>query len=287
MTSPRLKTKISELVVQRALTRVLRPFVRLSLVSGLTFPVFSAIVRRLYIDVAQKELALPDKQQTDSRISLLTGIHRKDVSKLRFTEMPANSVPAPVSRTSRIVARWLADPRYCDDNDTPKPLPRAGLQGEASFDNLVRDVTRDLHPRAVLDEWLDRGIASLDDKDLVHLNNTAIIPDAADDTRHYYFTRNLHDHATASVENIMSETPPFFERAVHYNNISQTLSQKLTEISKSEAMELLLRLNRIANEEVKTDPGGQERWIAGIYIFTAAEMQSDPSSHLTDGERDR
>lgn len=278
---------MSEPVVQRALTRVLRPFVRLSLASGLTFPAFSAIVRRLYIDVAEKEFALPDKKQTDSRISLLTGVHRKDVSKLRLTEMPTASIPAPVSRTSRIVARWMADPLYCDDRGTPKPLPKVNSQGEPSFETLVRDVTRDLHPRAVLDEWIDRGIALLDDDEFVHLNNSCIIPDAEDDARNYYFTRNLHDHAAASVENMISEIPPFFERAVHYNNISQTLSQKLTELSKSEAMDLLLRLNRVANEEVKTDPGGQYRWTAGIYIFTDTKLQKDSPTLSPNGEMDK
>lgn len=264
--------------VQRALARILRPFVRLSLASGLAFPAFAAVLRRVYIDVAEKEFGLPGKQQTDSRISLLTGIHRKDVSKLRLGDLPLAELPPPVSRTSRIIARWLADARYCSDDGLPKALPRISQDGEASFESLVEDVTRDLRPRAVLDEWLDRGIATLDDKDCVHLSSAAIVPASDDVVKQHFFTRNMHDHAAAAAHNMISDGPPFFERAVHYNNISPALARKLDEISKAEAMDLLVRLNRIANEEVRADEGGSARWIAGAFIFREETAEPTPSA---------
>jgi hypothetical protein len=274
---PAIKTKMREDAVQRTLARILRPFVRLSLATGLAFPAFAAVLRRVYIDVAEKEFALPGKQQTDSRISLLTGIHRKDVSKLRVGELPLPDLPPPVSRTSRIIARWLADVRYCREDGLPKALPRTGENGEASFESLVEDVTRDLRPRAVLDEWLDRGIATLDDEDRVHLSSAAIVPETDDGVKEHFFTRNIHDHAAAAVHNLVSADLPFFERAVHYNNISPALARKLDEISKAEAMDLLVRLNRIANDEVRADKGGEARWITGVFIFREDYPVSNPS----------
>lgn len=274
----------SEDALQRTLRRVLRPLVRLALASGLTFPALSALLRRLFIDVAEKEFAIPGKPQTDSRISLITGIHRKDVSRLRSGEMPMPALPAPVSRTSRIVARWLADPRYCDRNGVPLPLPRIAPAGEASFESLVGDVTRDLHPRAVLDEWCERGIASLDAEDRVHLGAAAIVPGAGDEVRRHYFTRNLHDHMVVSVENMLASTPPFFERAVHYNNLSPELAARLEAASREEAMQMLLRLNRLANEAVGRDAGGGARWSAGVYIFRkAGEEVPVPGTQGADG----
>nr|WP_244490352.1 DUF6502 family protein [Rhizobium sp. Root708] len=259
--------------MQRTLLRVLRPLVRLCLASGLNYVAFSALMRRLFIDVAEKDFALPEKQQTDSRISLLTGIHRKDVSRLRGSSLSVDSLPAPASRTSRIVARWLADPRCCDETGAFKALPRSSTDGGFSFETLVGEVTKDLHARAVLDEWLDRGLAALDENDHVHLRVDSLVSSADMQTRQHYFTRNLHDHAVAAVENILAEAPPSFERAVHYNNISDALAKRLEAASREEAMAMLLRLNRLANQAIESDPGGDHRWIAGVYILRADDDQ--------------
>ncbi|MDM9623045.1 DUF6502 family protein [Rhizobium sp. S96] len=284
MVRQRPKPPFSEDALQRAVFRVLRPLVRLCLASGLNYVAFSALMRRLFIDVAEKDFALPDKQQTDSRISLLTGIHRKDVSRLRESSLSVDSLPAPASRTSRIVARWLADPRCCDETGVPKALPRVSSNGEFSFENLVGEVTKDLHARAVLDEWLDRGLAVLDENDHVQLRVDSLVSSADTQTRQHYFTRNLHDHAAAAVENMLAEVPPFFERAVHYNNISDALAKRLEAAGREEAMSMLLRLNRMANQALETDAGGDHRWIAGVYMFQAEDDQ--PTSRLGTAEAD-
>ncbi|QFY62640.1 hypothetical protein FZ934_19850 (plasmid) [Rhizobium grahamii] len=273
MIKQRPKPPFSEDALQRTLLRVLRPLVRLCLASGLNYVAFSALMRRLFIDVAEKDFALPEKQQTDSRISLLTGIHRKDVSRLRAGSLSVDSLPAPASRTSRIVARWLADPRCCDETGALKALPRSSADGGFSFETLVGEVTKDLHARAVLDEWIDRGLAALDENDHVHLRVESLVSSADMQTRQHYFTRNLHDHAMAAVENILADAPPSFERAVHYNNISDALAKRLEAASREEAMAMLLRLNRLANQAIESDPGGDHRWIAGVYIFRADDDQ--------------
>jgi len=250
--------------------------VRLCLASGLNFVAFSALMRRLFIDVAEEDFALKDKKQTDSRISLLTGIHRKDVSRLRTSELTVESLPAPASRTSRIIARWLADSRACDEAGIAKALPRVSSGNAFSFESLVADVTKDVHPRAVLDEWVDRGLAIIDDQDRVHLSAASLISNTDAETQRHYFTRNLHDHAAAAVENILADAPPFFERAVHYNNISEALAERLDKASRDEAMAMLLRLNRLANQAIEGDPGGDRRWIAGVYIMQAQDGPVGP-----------
>lgn len=275
----------SEDALQRTLARVLRPLVRLSLACGFTYPAFSALLRRLFISVAEKDFALPGKVPTDSRISLITGVHRKDVSQLRTGPLAEPVLPPPVSRTGRIVARWLADPRYCGPDGKPAPLPRVAPAGEVSFETLVADVTRDLHARSVLDEWRERGIVVIDGEDRIHLGAGAIVPSPGDEASRHYFTRNLHDHAAAAVENMLSQSPPFLERAVHYNNLSPALAVRLEALSREEAMKMLLKLNRIANEAVAADAGGAARWTTGIYVFREdAEAMPRPEA---DGEAGR
>ncbi|PDT07335.1 MULTISPECIES: DUF6502 family protein [unclassified Rhizobium] len=280
MSKPRAKLPFSEETLQAMLIRVLRPLVRLALASGFNFTAFSAVLRRLYIEVAEKEFALPNKHQTDSRISLLTGIHRKDVNRLRGQALDPSFLTVGVSQTSRILARWLADPLYCDAEDKPSALPRTSGDGGPSFESLVTDITKDVHPRSILDEWLDRGLVVVDDNGWVRLNLSSIVPNAGDDARRHYFTRNLRDHVQASVMNLMNDPPPYFERAVHYDGISQALASRLDEIAREEGMALLLKLNKIAHQTLKDDPGGNSRWIAGLYVMTeeadaAPETETD------------
>lgn len=261
--------------------RLLRPLVRLLVQRGITFPALTNLLRELYVNVAEYDFALPGKEQTDSRVSLLTGIHRKEVRRLRGAGAPVSAVPVAVSRTSRIIARWLADPRFTDRAGRPLPLPRAGVGEEASFESLVAGVTRDLRPRAVLDEWLDRGLATLDPEGRIVLAQGAYVPKGGGEPQLYYFGRNLHDHIAASVANIVGEAPRFLERAVHYDGLSEDLAKRLEARAREIAMEALQQANREAHAACQTDPGGSHRWNFGLYVYAEdvppAAASGDPA----------
>ncbi|WP_093567008.1 DUF6502 family protein [Methylobacterium sp. 174MFSha1.1] len=276
--NPRLPPDAGAL--QAPLARLLRPLVRLFVRSGITFPALTDLLRELYVNVAEYDFALPGKDQTDSRVSLLTGIHRKEVRRLRGAGAPVSAVPAAVSRTSRIIARWVAAPDFTEADGRPKALPRVAESGP-SFESLVASVTRDLRPRAVLDEWLDRGLVTLDAEERIVLAEAAFVPSGGGSQQLYYFGRNLHDHIAAAVTNILEEKPRFFERAVHYDGLSPELARRLEGRAREIAMEALQQANREAHAACETDPGGEARWNFGIYIYSEdapqASMQAPPT----------
>ena len=265
-TPPLSTTKLNS-----ALARLLRPLVRLFVQRGMTYPAVSDLLRELYVNVAEHEFALPGKDQTDSRVSLLTGINRKEVRRLRGAGAPVNIVPASVSRTSRILARWLAEPGLQDAAGRPLPLARVADAGEASFETLVASVTRDLRPRAVLDEWLDRKLVTLGADDRVTLLENAFLPRGGDEPQLYYFGRNLHDHIAAAVTNILGDTPRFLERSVHYDGLSEAVMRRLEARSRDLAVEALQEANREAHRICDSDGGGTWRWNFGIYIYAEAD----------------
>src|SRR6201986_4326934 len=96
------------------LARLLRPLVRLCIKGGMTFPALAQLLRELFVNVAEHDFALEGKDQTDSRVSLLTGIHRKEVARLRGAGAPVHETPAALSLTSAVIARWLAAPEFTD-----------------------------------------------------------------------------------------------------------------------------------------------------------------------------
>lgn len=257
--------------------RLLRPLVRLFVARGITFPALTNLLRELYVNVAEYDFALQGKEQTDSRVSLLTGIHRKEVRRLRGAGAPVSAVPAAVSRTSRIIARWLADPAFTDRDGRPLALRRSGEEGP-SFEALVSGVTRDLRPRAVLDEWLDRGLAVLDGADRIVLAEAAYVPRGGGEPQLYYFGRNLHDHIAASVANILGDAPRFLERAVHYDGLSEDLARRLEARAKEIAMEALTQANREAHAACATDAGGTHRWNFGLYVYAEAVPPAEPKA---------
>jgi len=169
----------------RALRRVMSPLVRLMLTKGMTYPVFMELMKSVFVDVAEQDFRLEEKKQTDSRISLLTGVHRKDVKRLRETPVTEENVAnksTPLG--AQVVARWLADQRFCSEVGQPRPLPRShdvlDDGGEAlpvpSFETLVSGINKDIRPRALLDEWLRLGVVTMDEQNFVHLHLDAFVP---------------------------------------------------------------------------------------------------------------
>ena len=74
-----------------------------------------------------------------------------------------------------------------------------------------------------------------------------------------------YPHAAA---NISGADPRFFERAVHYDQLSAEAAQKLEAFSRKLAMDALLAANREAQAICASDPGGAHRWNFGLYVFT-------------------
>jgi hypothetical protein len=249
-----------------SMARLLRPLVRLCISSGMTFPAVAQLVRELFVNVAEQDFALDGKDQTDSRVSLLTGINRKEVARLRGAGAPVNETPATLSRTSAIIARWLAAPEFTNARGDPLPLPRTASDDAPSFELLVTSVTKDVRPRAVLDEWLDRKLVTINDDKIV-LVEAAFVPHGDDDRKWHYLGRNLHDHIAAAAVNVSSAAPPFMERAVHYSGLSPELARRLEARSRELAIEALKIANREADRALARDKGGDSRWNFGVYVY--------------------
>jgi hypothetical protein len=149
---------------------VLRPLVRLLIGRGVTYPAFSHLVKEVYIDVARRHFALPFKQQTDSRVALVTGITRKEIGQIRRGQAPPPAMRIALDHplAARVAERWLAGPPYTAADGTPHLLAYESPQ-HLSFVDLVAELGGDIPPRAVLDELLRTGAATLTPRGHVRL----------------------------------------------------------------------------------------------------------------------
>lgn len=260
-------------LIQRALTHILRPLVKLMLAQGITYPALSEILKELYVDVAGREFQIAGKPQTDSRVSLLSGVHRKDVKRLR--EAPAVQKAEAVnigSLASEILAVWIGSPEFTDKRKHPLALPRLArdASGGATFEGLVESVSKDIRPRAVLDEWLRLGVVRIDDADRVCLNQSAFVADDAFVEKAFYLGHNLHDHASAAVQNMMGGAPAFLERSVHGDSFSASSVAELAALTEKAGLEAVRTVVRKAIKLERRDKQGQtakKRMTFGVYFF--------------------
>lgn len=263
----------------QAITTLLRPLVRLLLRYQITYPYLSQLLKGLYIDVASKEFQAEGTRQTDSRITMLTGVHRKDVRKVREEGLDELKAPSALPLSAQIVAAWLSEPGFQDAAGQPRALPRLPREGDGgiSFEALVDSVARqDLRARSVLDEWLRLGLVTLDAKELVHLNVEAFIPEKGFEEKLYYFGKNLHDHIAVGVHNLSGDATPQFDRSVYYNNLSEASVAKLSALVNERGMHTLKEVNRLARELQKKDTGhkqAKQRFNFGMFFYL--EKQDD------------
>jgi hypothetical protein len=263
-----------------ALRRVMRPLVRLMLRKGVTYTVFADVLKEVFVDVADREFRLDDKAPSDSRISLLTGIHRKDVRRLRHEGDTASMVlPENITLGAQLVNVWTNSQPFCKAVGQALPLPRlASVGGEVSFDALVARVSTDIRARVVLDEWLRLGVVRVDEQDCVHLEAQAFLPQKGFDEKAAYLGHNLHDHASAAVHNLSGQGQPFFERSVHYDALAPVSVEVLREAVAGEGMQTLLGFSRLAAELEDRDlssPEPRQRITIGLYFYT--EPNSPPT----------
>ena len=284
--------------------RAFWPLIKLLLHRGIGYPALAEALKSVFIRVAQAEFPLHGKRETDSRISLLTGIHRRDVKRLRdasrarsrgagddsaATKTIAPATAEEISLSARVIAIWTGLPDYLDARGEPRPLPRLARKGgEHSFESLVRSISTDIRPRALLDEWLRRRAVTLDEEDRVCLNVDAFMAQKDLDEKAFYFAQNIYDHLSAIAHNLTGTQPPFLERCVFYGGLTPESIAELTDLARKEGMKALQSVNRRALELKAGDagnPAARSRMNFGLYFFSTAVRPSpevepaSPSDH--------
>lgn len=201
----------------------MQPLVRLLLRHGITYSAFAAALKTVFLDAAAAELRSKDMAATDSALSLLSGVHRRDVRNLWRAPPSAarggKPRAAPLSLVGEVVARWLADAAYQGRRRRPRALTRA------EFDALVAGVSSDVRPRAMLDELLRLGAVTAQGETVV-LSAGGFAPRQGLREMAELFAANLGDHAAAAVANLQGDSN-FLEQAMYVEAISADSAQAL------------------------------------------------------------
>lgn len=258
-----------------ALRRLTRPLVKVMIANNITYPFLSRLLKRVFVEVANDHFQHRQKPLTDSRISMLTGVHRKDVKRFREFPETLQEPPQQLSIASKIIGQWQGNPLYTNKRGSPRLLNRS------EFDALVTSVSTDIRPRTILDEWTQLEVVMVDEEQ-IKLNTDALIPSESFEGMAHYFGRNLEDHIAAAGENLMGANPPHLERAVYYPKLSQHSIERLQSIAHQDAMNLLQQINQEAlklQAQDRTDGGGDNRFRFGVYFYQEQQKNPDEESN--------
>jgi hypothetical protein len=169
-----------------------------------------------------------------------------------------------------VFAHWRASDAYRTKAGAPRVLPRTGPA--PSFESLAQEVTRDVHPRALLEELLRLNLATHDaERGTVALSRQAFVPRGDADRMAQWMGANVGDHLAAAVANLLGRDPAHFEQAIAADGLSadsvaavrpllQAHWQRLTD-------ELVPLLERLIAEDAAQGAPAPHRVRFGLYGF--------------------
>lgn len=262
MTKPDLKP-----ILANAVAAIMRPLIRFWMKKGYSFQAFEEIIRWLFVDIAEKDFQLPDKKQTDSRISVVTGLTRHQVKHYRSIPLEDSPEKAKSNRSTRVLTGWMSNEKYHDDNG-PKVLDIES--GENNFGDLVSEFGGDISPKAVLDDLVHQNQVEYVDKTRVKLVAKGYVPTKDEKAIIEIFG---HD-AAALIEtldyNLNSEDGTTrFQKKVCYDNIPTEFIDEFKKLSGKKAQKLLEELNEVLSKKQTSDDKNENsrKLGMGIYYF--------------------
>ena len=271
-----------------ATLKLLRPLVRILLRNGIPFRAFADIAKWVYVDVASNQFQIRGKKQTDSRISIITGLSRKEVRRIkqleRFSDKEAIS---RYNRAARVVTGWIRDNRFKDSSGQPKDIPFD--QGEVSFSELVKKYSGDVPPRAILDELMDVSAIKMLKNGNIRLLTQAYLPTGDAETTLGILGTDVAHLIDTIDHNIFSpEKERYFQRKVAYDNVPGNSADRFRKLSADKAQQLLVELDRwLAAHDRDATPSvegsGRKKVGLGIY-YIEEDYKNDTGESALSGE---
>ncbi len=269
----------------QALDALLLPLARLAVAKGMPCATVEGLLRRAFVRAARDAHPALSPHRMVSRIATATGLNRREVTRLT----QAGAVPAqrrPLS--AEVFARWVGEPSYRDARGRPRKLPRQGAA--PSFEALAQSVTRDVHPRSLLDELLRLGLAALDaGGNRVELLQDAFVPRGDSERMLGFLGHNVGDHLGAAVDNVLGDGRRHLEQAVFADELSAESVEALRELIAAQwraiSTALVPRLQQLIEADRAAGRTQDQRLRVGLFSYSEG-MPAESASNPPDSQGD-
>lgn len=266
-----------------AAARLMLPIARLFVAHGLKFGQAENLLKAAFVDAGREALLRAGSAVNVSRVSLSTGVHRKDAGRLlaQASSAPQGAEDAGTSRSvaSAIYTRWTTHPEY-RGRQAPFTLPVRDDDGGPSFERLAREVSTDAHPRSALEELRRLGLAELSpDGDRVSLVPGGFVPLLARSALLGLLADNAGAHLDTAVANVLGTGPRRLEQSVFESGLSATAAEAVDARARelwSGVMDALVPLiESLAEPDGQTHDAESPRFRVrvGMYSYTQPEEE--------------
>jgi hypothetical protein len=271
-----------------AISLLLRPLARLMIDHGVQLASMVELLKKALVDEALASYGVAEKSATDTRVALQTGVHRKDVKRLREAPRTPGIAAPMVPLAASVVGRWISEPRFLNADQSPRMLartPSLGSPGEPDFTDLVNEVSRDVGARAVLDELLRLGVVAVDPEGMVALSEGAFVPQKGLSESFHFLAANVSDHLSTAVHNLAPgrEGPSMLEQSAFSMDLSDEQAQELGQLARrlwSKSLRQFMQTASVAELRSQSSDGARYRVRYGVYFHQveqeAAEVPAVP-----------
>ncbi len=268
--------------LHEALAGLMASVARLAVARGLPCAEVEEMLRLAFVQAAARaHPGLPEHRKV-SRISTTTGINRREVTRLVQAAQQARPLPRARSVASEVYTHWRTQPPYRGVDGEPTLLPRLGPA--PSFEALAQAVTRDVHPRSLLDELCRLGLAAWDETaDTVRQTRESFVAHGDVARQLGFLGDNVGDHLRAAVANVIDgDDRAHFEQAVFADGLSAASIASVRPAVRAQWQALLQALVPALEARVEADatlqPPPRGRLRVGLYTYhEGAEAAPEPS----------
>lgn len=234
---------------EQVLLALLQPVARLMInsdigLAGAVELLKSALVKEAYAQAPEASV---------SHLSLMTGVHRKDIKRLE-TSTPN---PSKATAAARVLTLWQSEPDYLEDG-LPRALRRSGDFG---FDALVSLAKVDAAPATVLSSLVASGNVA-DEEGLVRFVAASMVPNDRGE-KLQAAAATLVPHLDTTVGNLIGQEE-HLDQALRYSHLSEDAAKELETEASRMALEMLQILNKKAIA-LQNDSEGSTLFVAGAY----------------------
>lgn len=228
---------------------IMRPVVRYCLRNSIKLQELFEATKIVFVEEAKEALTKSKIKFNDSKISVMTGVHRRDLSRFRESDMSPKQINNAVFK---LLGLWQSSKKYLLEGK-PKKLSY-GSDG-SDFSKLVRSITSDIHPQAVLTELTRCGAVRLDNGEAVLI---AKIYNPKGDYKKGFqiISSDCNDLISAVEENVIDQIdPPNHHVRTAYDNVYLDDPDKIRSwiLSKGDKFHEEMR-NHISKHDLDIDP---------------------------------
>lgn len=240
---------------------ILRPLASVLLRCGLTWKEFADISKAAFVEVATGEFGKRGRPTSISRVCILTGIHRKEVKRLRdLISVAPSRLTEKTGDATRLLNGWHLDPEYQDSEKHPLVLPLAGPS--PSFSSLFSRYGGDTPEQTMLRELKDSEAITVSADGLATVHKRYFMPQALSDESVQVFGTHITQLAETLRNNIVehSRSRPRFEGSAIEHNIHPDALAEFHQFVEARSQSLLedvddwLAQHQISTEDEDTRP---------------------------------